>query len=66
MYMGNKTQRKVVFSTINIFAVYYDPQSAGINVQSSQSESTPRRLTLLFRLAQSGAQLSFVVSEIFC
>ena len=24
----------------------YDPQSAGINVQSRQSESTPRRLTL--------------------
>ena len=24
----------------------YDPQSAGINVQSPQSESTPRRLTL--------------------
>ena len=26
---------------------YYDPQSAGINLQSLQSESTPRRLTLL-------------------
>ena len=25
---------------------YYDPQSAGINVKSPQSESTPRRLTL--------------------
>ena len=25
---------------------YYDPQSSGINVQSPQSESTPRRLTL--------------------
>ena len=25
---------------------YYEPQSAGINVQSPQSESTPRRLTL--------------------
>ena len=25
---------------------YYDHQSAGINVQSPQSESTPRRLTL--------------------
>ena len=25
---------------------YYDPQSAGINVQSPQCESTPRRLTL--------------------
>ena len=26
---------------------YYDPQSAGINMQSPQSESIPRRLTLL-------------------
>jgi hypothetical protein len=26
---------------------YYDPQSAGINVQSPQSESTPKRLTLI-------------------
>ena len=25
---------------------YYDPQSAGINVQSPQSAATPRRLTL--------------------
>ena len=25
---------------------YYDHQSAGINVQSPQSDSTPRRLTL--------------------
>ena len=25
---------------------YYDPQAAGINVQSPQSESTPTRLTL--------------------
>ena len=25
---------------------YYDPQSAGINVESPQSESTPRRLAL--------------------
>ena len=26
--------------------LYYDPQSAGINVQSPQIDSTPRRLTL--------------------
>ena len=26
---------------------YYEPQSAGINLQSPQSESTPRRLTLV-------------------
>ena len=25
---------------------YYDPQSAGINVQSPQSATTPKRLTL--------------------
>ena len=25
---------------------YYDPQSAGINLQSPQSATTPRRLTL--------------------
>jgi hypothetical protein len=30
--------------------IYYnDPQSAGINVQSPQSESTPRRLILAIR-----------------
>ena len=32
---------------------YYDPQSARINVQSPQSESTPRRLTLTFPLVMS-------------
>ena len=38
-----------VFKTSKIAQIYYyDPQSAGINVQSLQSESTPRRLTLLF------------------
>jgi hypothetical protein len=26
---------------------YYDPQSTGINMQSPQKESTPRRLTLV-------------------
>jgi hypothetical protein len=26
---------------------YYEPQSAGINLQSPQSESTPRRLTFI-------------------
>jgi hypothetical protein len=29
----------------------YDPQSTGINVQSPQSESTPRRLTLLMTVS---------------
>ena len=29
------------------YTTYYDPQSAGINVQSPQSESTPRRPTLI-------------------
>ena len=30
--------------------LYMTPQSAGINVQSPQSESTPRRLTLILTL----------------
>ena len=46
------------FTLLNIFIVktlqkekiaqiyYYEPKTAGINVQSPQSESTPRRLTL--------------------
>ena len=29
---------------------YYDPQSVGIKVQSPQSESTPRRLTLTYNV----------------
>ena len=33
---------------------YYDPQSAGINVQSHQSESTPRRLTLAHHILFDG------------
>ena len=32
---------------------YYDPQSAEINVKSSQSESIPRRLTLVRRYRRS-------------
>ena len=35
---------------------YYDPQSAGINVQSPQSESTPRRLTYTFT-QNNGAEI---------
>ena len=31
---------------------YYDPQTAGINVQSPQSESTPWKLTLLEHIAK--------------
>ena len=31
----------------------YDPQSAGINVQSPQSKSTPRRLTLVISVSRS-------------
>ena len=38
---------------------YYDPQSAGINVQSPQSESTPRRLTLNKVETCLGFQTSF-------
>ena len=38
---------------------YYDPQSAGINVRSPQSESTPRRLTLL----KGTGQLEFLMPQ---
>ena len=31
---------------------YYEPQSAEVNVQSPQSESTPRRLTLPISVLQ--------------
>ena len=37
---------------------YYDPQSAGINMQSPQSESTPRRLTLSFRFQSTTSDLN--------
>ena len=40
-----KSLQKVQNST-NLLVYYYDPQSTGINVQSPQSESTPRGLTL--------------------
>ena len=41
---------------------YYDPQSAGMNVQSSQSDSTPRRLTLdiSLMLLQRNKPLRFI------
>ena len=42
---------------------YYDPQSAGINVQSPQSESTLRRLTLTFGPAQTWNFKKFKVYE---
>ena len=35
-----------VFIKRKIAQIYYDPQSDGINLQSPQSESTPKRLTL--------------------
>ena len=35
--------------------MYYDPQSAGINVQSPQSELTPRRLTLFSAVSEQCA-----------
>ena len=39
--------------------IYYsDPQSSGINVQSPQSKSTPRRLTLI-----GGQTFCFVLHE---
>jgi len=42
---------------------YYDPQSAGINVQSPQSESTPRRLTLVRILQEIPAAVEFFKSS---
>ena len=41
---------------------YYDPQSAGINVQSPQSASTPRRLTLVFVLEKLWIVNIFLIS----
>jgi hypothetical protein len=45
-YYFPKTKGKYILSQFKKVK-YYDPQSARINVQSPQSESTPRRLTLL-------------------
>ena len=45
---------------------YYEPQSAGINVQSPQKESTPRRLTLgkgLIFFGQNYENLIIVLSN---
>ena len=49
---------------------YYDPQSAGINMQSHQSESTPRRITLYkvhkirtFLWHHSGRYIHFVSTK---
>ena len=41
----------------------YDPQSAGINVQSPKSESTPRRLTLMIIVAQIYQELERVLDS---
>ena len=40
---------------------YYEPQSAGRNVQSPQSKSTPRRLTLLLMLMVSLLTLTYSI-----
>jgi hypothetical protein len=42
---------------------YYDPQSAGINVQSPQSESTPRRLTLVTIICRNDLLSSTMTSD---
>ena len=39
----------ILWSVFLISSLYYDPQSARINVQSSQRKSTPMRLTLNYR-----------------
>ena len=47
---------------------YYDPhtQSAGINVQSPQSTTTPRRLTLLINHQKMLLLLNFFLICIIC
>ena len=47
-YAFNNFLLQKVFKNSKIAQIYYyEPQPAGINVQSPQSESTPRRLTLV-------------------
>ena len=48
---------------------YYDPQSAGINLQSPQSDSTPWTLTLVFtdfllRIPPPDVEVKAVVVEV--
>ena len=71
--MGNTFTLLIIFivkslqKEQNCTNYYYDPQSAGINMQSPQSESTPRRLTIrssywtpkvIFKAVLSGVNLS--------
>jgi len=44
---------------------YYDPQSARINVQSPQSESTSRRLTLVRILQEIPVAIKQMAVEFF-
>ena len=43
---------KIGLHSTNLLLKYYDPQSAGINVQSPQSATTPKRLTLIYGINQ--------------
>ena len=45
-YSEKSSNRATYIAQICYILIYYDPQSAGINVQSPQSATTPRRLTL--------------------
>ena len=63
MQLANKWPERVIkwpFILSDSFPIrVYDPQSAGINVQSPQSELTPRRLTLLDRLPHQSTQKAY-------
>ena len=45
-YTFNHNYREKSSKRANSTITYYEPQFAGINLQSPQSDSTPRRLTL--------------------
>ena len=52
--------KRKVFKKSKIAKIYYcDPQSAGINLQSPQSDSTPWTLTLVTLLKLHGSSLSY-------
>ena len=60
VFLGESTARQSAF--LKLTDLYYDPQSARINVQSPLSESTPRRLTLglSLMLLQRNIPLRFI------
>ena len=61
-YSENSSNRATYMAQI----YYYDTQSAEINMQSSQSATTPRRLTLLLTLFQQGMDNFYHRDSISC